>query len=259
VQKVLNHIVQDNRVLITANELLKLGENQTLFEVLFRSWRDCDDIIASLYKLIDMLHKMYSHQPNTIETEYLYIFYTIVKRLDTIFDCREQKISVRSFRKFLNELIASQRLPFSGEPISDVQIMGMLETRALDFENLIILSVNENTLPAPKRHESLMPFDVLKQFGLPTYAETEGAMAYNFYRLLQRAKRVNLLYVLPSDTYGSGEKSRFVLQLQHDLAKRNPGIKLRDLTATVELRKTKKYDEDIVIEKDEQTLEQLRK
>jgi ATP-dependent helicase/nuclease subunit B len=259
VQKVLDHIVQDNRVLITANELLKLGENQPLFEVLFRSWRDCDDIIASLYKLIDMLHKMYSHQPNTIETEYLYIFYTIVKRLDTIFDCREQKISVRSFRKFLNELIASQRLPFSGEPISDVQIMGMLETRALDFENLIILSVNENTLPAPKRHESLMPFDVLKQFGLPTYAETEGAMAYNFYRLLQRAKRVNLLYVLPSDTYGSGEKSRFVLQLQHDLAKRNPGIKLRDLTATVELRKTKKYDEDIVIEKDEQTLEQLRK
>jgi len=137
--------------------------------------------------------------------------------------------------------------------------MGMLETRALDFENLIILSVNENTLPAPKRHESLMPYDVLREFGLPTYAETEGAMAYNFYRLLQRAKRVNLLYVLPSDTYGSGEKSRFILQLQNDLALRNPRIKFRDMTAAVELKQTKKYDEDIVIEKDAQTLQQLKK
>jgi ATP-dependent helicase/nuclease subunit B len=259
IQQVLDKIVQDNRVLITANDILKMGGHQPLFETLFKSWRDCDDIIASLYKLIDMLREVYSYQPNTIETEYLYIFYTIVKRLDTIFDCREQKISVRSFRKFLNELIASQRLPFSGEPISDVQIMGMLETRALDFENLIILSVNENTLPAPKRHESLMPYDVLKQFGLPTYAETEGTMAYNFYRLLQRAKRVNLLYVLPSDTYGSGEKSRFILQLQNDLALRNPGIKIRDLTAAVELRQTKTYDEDIVVQKDAQTLEQLKK
>ena len=259
VQKVLDQIVQDNRVLITANELLKMSDHQPLFEVLFKSWRDCDDIIASLYHLIDMLREVYAHQPNTIETEYLYIFYTIVKRLDTIFDCREQKISVRSFRKFLNELIASQRLPFSGEPISEVQIMGMLETRALDFENVIILSVNENTLPAPKRHESLMPYDVLRQFGLPTYAETEGAMAYNFYRLLQRAKRVNLLYVLPSDTYGSGEKSRFILQLQNDLALRNPRIRFRDLTAVVEQKQTKKYDEDIVIQKDEQTLEQLKK
>lgn len=259
IQQVLDRIVADNKVLVTAQDLLELGRHHPLFETLFQTWRDCDDILASLYQLIELLRQVYSHQANTIETEYLYIFYTLVKRLDTIFDCREQKIGVRSFRKFLYELISATRLPFSGEPISAVQIMGMLETRALDFENLIILSVNENTLPAPKRHESLMPYDVLREFGLPTYAETEGAMAYNFYRLLQRAKRVNLLYVLPSDTYGSGEKSRFILQLQNDLALRNPRIKFRDMTAAVELKQTKKYDEDIVIEKDAQTLQQLKK
>ncbi|WP_114782592.1 PD-(D/E)XK nuclease family protein [Botryobacter ruber] len=258
VQKVLQQIVDDNRVLVTAQDLLELGQLHPLFETLFKTWRDCDDILAALYHLIDMLREVYSHQPNTIETEYLYIFYTLVKRLDTIFDCREHKIGVRSFRKFLYELIGSTRLPFSGEPISEVQIMGMLETRALDFENLIILSVNENTLPAPKRHESLMPYDVLREFGLPTYSETEGAMAYNFYRLLQRAKRINLLYVLPSDTYGSGEKSRFILQLQNDLALRNPNIRFRDLTAAVEQKQLKAYEEDIRIEKDQQTLEQLK-
>ncbi|HEY4650809.1 MAG TPA: PD-(D/E)XK nuclease family protein, partial [Pontibacter sp.] len=259
IQQVLDTIVSENKVLITAQELLELGKHHPLFETLFRTWRDCDDIIVAMYDLIELLRQVYTHGHNTIETEYLYTFYTIVKRLDTIFDCREQKISVRSFRKFLYELITQQRLPFSGEPISDVQIMGMLETRALDFENLIILSVNENTLPAPKKHNSLMPYDVLKEFGLPTYAETEGAMAYNFYRLLQRAKRVNLLYVLPSDTYGSGEKSRFILQLQNDLALRNRNITFRDMTAVVEQQDTKAYDEDIVIEKDTATLEQIKR
>nr|WP_246597025.1 PD-(D/E)XK nuclease family protein [Pontibacter aydingkolensis] len=259
IQQVLEKMVQENKVLIRAEELLELSNHHPLFEILFKSWRDCDDIIESMYLLIELLREVYSHGRNTIETEYLYIFYTLVKRLDTIFDCREQKISVRSFKKFLYELIGQTRLPFSGEPISEVQIMGMLETRALDFENLIILSVNENVLPAPKRHESLMPYDVLRQFGLPTYAENEGSMAYNFYRLLQRAKRVNLLYVLPSDTYGSGEKSRFILQLQNDLALRNPRITFRDMTAAVEQEQTRKYEEDILIEKSPETIAQLKK
>ncbi|RIJ42093.1 PD-(D/E)XK nuclease family protein [Pontibacter oryzae] len=258
IQKVLDKMVKENRVLVTAQELLELSNHHPLFESLFRTWRDCDDIILAMYELIELLREVYTHGRNSIETEYLYIFYTLVKRLDTIFDCREHKISVRSFRKFLYELISQTRLPFSGEPISEVQIMGMLETRALDFENLIILSVNENVLPAPKRQESLMPYDVLREFGLPTYAETEGTMAYNFYRLLQRAKRINLLYVLPSDTYGSGEKSRFILQLQNDLALRNPGITFRDLTAAVEQQETRKYEQDILIAKTPETIAQLR-
>ncbi|GHA59418.1 PD-(D/E)XK nuclease family protein [Pontibacter akesuensis] len=258
IQQVLDKMVQENKVLVTAQELLELGQHHPLFETLFRTWRDCDDIIVAMYALIELLREVYAHGRNSIETEYLYIFYTLVKRLDTIFDCREHKISVRSFRKFLYELISQTRLPFSGEPISEVQIMGMLETRALDFENLIILSVNENVLPAPKRQESLMPYDVLREFGLPTYAETEGAMAYNFYRLLQRAKTINLLYVLPSDTYGSGEKSRFILQLQNDLALRNPKIKFRDLTAAVEQQEMREYNEDIVIGKSPEIIAQLR-
>jgi hypothetical protein len=136
--------------------------------------------------------------------------------------------------------------------------MGFLETRALDFENLIILSVNENVLPQPKKHKSLMPYDVLQAFGLPTYAEQESISSYYFYRLLQRAKRVNLVYVLPSDTYGSGEKSRFILQLQHHLIPANPHITFRDLTAVVEQQESKSYHPDIVIRKDEQVLASLK-
>jgi ATP-dependent helicase/nuclease subunit B len=253
-------IIQKNRVLLSASEMLQLGQDHPLFGALFKTWRNCDDIISSFYDLIDLLKSVYQfQQENPIETEYLYIFYTLVHKLDNIFDCRQQKISVRSFKKFLYENIAQTRLPFSGEPISDIQVMGFLETRALDFENLIILSVNENILPQPKKHKSLMPYDVLKAFGLPTYAEQESITSYHFYRLLQRAKKINLLYVLPSDTYGSGEKSRFILQLQHHLVPANPNITFRDLTAVVEQHESKNYQPDIIIQKDEQVLASLKK
>jgi len=260
VAKALTEIISKNKVLLSARELIELGQEHPLFKALFKTWRNCDDILASFYDLIDLLKQVYQFQPeNPIETEYLYIFYTLVKRLDSIFDCREQRISVRSFKKFLYENIAQTRLPFSGEPISDIQVMGFLETRALDFENLIILSVNENILPQPKKHKSLMPYDVLKTFGLPTYAEQESITSYYFYRLLQRAKRIHLLYVLPSDTYGSGEKSRFILQLQHHLVPANPNIIFRDLTAVVEQQESKTYEPDIIIQKDEQVLSSLKK
>jgi hypothetical protein len=256
---VLAEIVQKNKVLLSAKELIHYGKDHPLFIALFKTWRNCDDIVSSFYDLIDLLKQVYQFKPeNPIETEYLYIFYTLVKRLDSIFDCREQRISVRSFKKFLYENIANTRLPFSGEPISDIQVMGFLETRALDFENLIILSVNENVLPQPKKHKSLMPYDVLKAFGLPTYAEQESISSYYFYRLLQRAKRVHLVYVLPSDTYGSGEKSRFILQLQHHLIPANPNITFRDLTALVEQQESRSYDPDIVIRKDEKVLASLK-
>lgn len=260
VTKAAQEIIRKNRVLLSAKELIELGQEQPLFISLFKTWRNCDDIIAAFYDLIDLLKSVYQHQQeNPIETEYLYIFYTLVKRLDTIFDCRQQKISVRSFKKFLYENISHTRLPFSGEPISDIQVMGFLETRALDFENLIILSVNENVLPQPKKHKSLMPYDVLRTFGLPTYAEQESVTSYHFYRLLQRAKKVNLLYVLPSDTYGSSEKSRFILQLQHGLVPANPNITFRSLTAVVEQSISKTYEPDIIIQKNGQVLASLKK
>ncbi|WP_192820769.1 PD-(D/E)XK nuclease family protein [Rufibacter sp. LB8] len=258
-QHVLDEMVQRNSVLLTAEEIIKLGREHPMFITLFSTWRDCTDLIETLYNLVDALGRIYRVETeNPIETEYLYLLFTIVKRLDTLFDCREHKISVRSFKKFLYEQIGNTKLPFSGEPISPTQVMGMLETRALDFENLIILSVNENILPQPKKQNSLFPYDVLRMFGLPTYAEQESITSYYFYRLLQRAKRVNLLYVLPSDTYGSGEKSRFILQLQHDLAPRNPNLTFRELTAVVEQLDTKEYEPDIIIQKDEALLAKLK-
>lgn len=233
-EKVCAQIVKRNAVLLPASELLHLGQQHPLLEALFATWDTCDDIIAACYTLIDLLKKAYQDQHSAIEAEYLYLFFTLVKRLDSVFDCREQRLSVRSFRRFLYEQMARTRLPFSGEPIAEVQVMGLLETRALDFDHVIILSCNENVLPAPKRSNSLFPYDVLREFNLPTYADHEAATAHQFWRLLQRARQVDLLHVLPgAEGTRTGERSRFLRQIENDLAPQNPGLVLRDVVATV--------------------------
>ena len=228
---VCREIVRLNAVLLPASELLKLGGHHPLIEALFKTWDNCDDIIAACQALIDLLKQVYSDQQSGIEAEYLYLFYTLVKQLDSAFDCREQRLSVRSFRRFLYEQMGRTRLPFSGEPLADVQVMGLLETRALDFDHVIILSCNEGVLPAPKKQQSLFPYDVLTEFNLPTYADAEAITAYNFWRLLQRAARIDLVHVLPgAEGIRSGERSRFLLQLANDLLPQNPQLVLEDLT-----------------------------
>ena len=232
--QICDQIIKRQAVLLPAAELLELGHQHPLIEALFATWDTCDDIIAACYSLIDLLKKAYQDQHSAIEAEYLYLFFTLVKRLDSVFDCREQRLSVRSFRRFLYEQMSRTRLPFSGEPIADVQVMGLLETRALDFDHVIILSCNERVLPAPKNHASLFPYDVLTTFQLPTYADHEAATAHQFWRLLQRARRVDLLHVLPgADGARTGERSRFLLQIENDLLPQNPGLDLRQVTVEV--------------------------
>ena len=235
---VCREIVKRNAVLLPATELLEIGKSHPIIEALFKTWDTCDDIIAACYTLIDLLKQVYTEQHSAIEAEYLYLFFTLVKRLDSVFDCREQRLSVRSFRRFLYEQMTRTRLPFSGEPIADVQVMGLLETRALDFDHIILLSCNENVLPAPKRHTSLFPYDVLTEFRMPTYADHEAATSYQFWRLLQRTRRVDLVHVLPgAEGTRTGERSRFLLQLANDLLPQNPEMVLEDLTAQVAVLK----------------------
>ena len=239
-EQVCREIVRLNAVLLPAEELLGLGAHHPLIEALFKTWNNCDDIVTACYAVIDLLRQVYAAEiaatdrETGLGAEYLYLFYTLVKQLDSAFNCREQRLSVRSFRRFLYEQMSRTRLPFSGEPLAAVQVMGLLETRALDFDHLIILSCNEGVLPAPKKQQSLFPYDVLTAANLPTYADAEAITAYNFWRLLQRARRVDLVHVLPgAEGIKSGERSRFLLQLQNDLLPQNPQLLLEDLTVSV--------------------------
>ena len=121
--------------------------------------------------------------------------------------------------RLLNESSSQARVPFSGEPIGGLQIMGFLETRALDFKHLIIISANEGKLPQGIRHNSYIPYALRKVFHLPTFEEQDAIYSYHFKRILQRAGSVQLLYNTEVAIDGSGEKSRLLWQLQQAFPK----------------------------------------
>ncbi len=102
--------------------------------------------------------------------------------------------------------------------------MGMLETRSLDFKHVVILSMNEGVMPKPKPSHSLIPYEVKKSFGLRLYHEQDAIYAYHFYRLLQRAEKITLIYNTQTQDLGSSEKSRYITQLEHELPRYNPDI-----------------------------------
>ncbi len=139
-----------------------------------------------------------------------------LNRLETIVNRGDVTFSTETYMRILDKLLRSQSVPFSGEPLSGIQIMGILETRALDFKNLIILSVNEGVLPSVSTGSSFIPFSLREAFGLPSINHQESIYAYHFYRLLQRAENVTFIYNSNSEGLRSGEMSRFLIQMKYD-------------------------------------------
>lgn len=205
----------ENQTFINQNhikEFLKKSESniQNVISNLFKPFGTIAKFIDTILKLIDLLKDNVS----TLEKEYLFRFYTIFTQLKTLQSEFEYFTDLKTLAQFFKQLIASENLSFQGEPLKGLQLMGMLETRVLDFENIILASANEGILPANNQQNSFIPFDVKVQFGLPTYREKDAIFSYHFFRLMQRAKNVFILYNTEHDVFGSGEKSRFVTQLE---------------------------------------------
>ncbi|MBN2174285.1 MAG: PD-(D/E)XK nuclease family protein, partial [Bacteroidales bacterium] len=160
--------------------------------------------------------------------------------------------------ELFTQIVRSAKIPFYGEPLKGLQIMGMLETRVLDFENIIMLSVNEDLIPAGKHTNSFIPFEIKRIFKLPTYQDRNAVFAYHFYRLLQRSEQVYILYNTESDQLGGGEKSRFISQILHELPVYNANIRISE--EKLEVNVTESIEEEpIEIVKNPEILTKLEK
>lgn len=253
IRKALQHITKNNLVYLSEAEMLALGEGDPIFGIFFKRWgENIDKALTNFYDLTDLLRSVYKAAPDAIEIEYLYLFLTILNRIERIVHNREG-LRINNFRHFLNELIREERIPFSGEPIADLQIMSMLETRTLDFEHVIITSLNEGMLPSSNRNNSLIPYDAAIEFGLPVYRNQDAVMSYHFFRLLQRAKKIDLLYLQPSGggVGGGNEPSRFILQIENELLKVNPNISFNKLEVEIMGSTSEAISSEIVIPKNE--------
>ncbi len=139
--------------------------------------------------------------------------YTQCQRLQQLVGSGELVVQQATIGKLLIRMLSSQRLPFHGEPVVGLQIMGLLETRNLDFKNIILLGVNEGNLPKNSGENSYIPYNLRKAFGLTLSEHRDSIYSYYFYRLLQRAERVTLVYNSSPDSKTCGECSRYILQL----------------------------------------------
>ena len=149
---------------------------------------------------------------NQLYRESLFKAYTTINRFRTLIEEDELTVQSETFRRLLVKVLSTTNIPFHGEPAIGMQVMGVLETRNLDFRHLVLLSVNEGQLPKSGGDSSFIPYNLRKAFGMTTIAHKIAVYAYYFYRLLQRAERITLIYNTSSDGLNRGEWSRFMLQ-----------------------------------------------
>lgn len=172
--------------------------------VIYRQEKDAEDIFNQLYR------------------ESLFKSYTLVNRLLNLIETDGLSLQTDTLKRLLNRLLCATNIPFHGEPAIGMQVMGVLETRNLDFRNLIMLSLNEGQLPKAGGESSFIPYNLRKAFGMTTIEHKNSVYAYYFYRLIQRAENITLLYNTTSDGLNRGEMSRFMLQFlvesPHDIS-----------------------------------------
>ena len=216
--QLIDQIVRSNFIYLSGPRLTMLAnqlhQNLDLISFVFENWQNSADIaLINCLRLIELLKE---NTTDKLEREFLYKNYIVLHQLEQLNLNTGYIKDIKTLQKLFSQLIKSEKLSFQGEPLTGLQIMGMLETRVLDFETVIITSVNEGILPAGKSDNSFIPFDVKKdpRIKLPTYHERDAIYSYHFYRLLQRAKNIYLVYNTENDQYGSGEKSRFITELE---------------------------------------------
>jgi hypothetical protein len=190
---------------------------------LFGKWADSRVGIIAMSKLLDVFNasEEESLRLSSTEKEYLHVFTKYFNRLQSLIQTHEYLNSLLTLKSLYKQIIGVASFPFIGEPLRGLQIMGVLETRTLDFENVILLGVNEGVLPSGKSVNSFIPNDLKRYHGMPLYGDKDAIYAYHFYRLLQRAQHVLMTYNTEHSVLGSGEKSRFITQLQFELKKYN--------------------------------------
>ncbi|MEI6864922.1 PD-(D/E)XK nuclease family protein [Flavicella sp.] len=242
-------LITNNQVFISVSFIEKMVskfENLKALQMIFKMSHQVEVFIVSIIEIINLQKENFEG----VEKECLFRFYNLFIQLQNLNGNYKHIRSIKTLKVIYKQLVTTEKLSFQGEPLSGLQLMGMLETRVLDFETVIITSMNEGILPAGKSENSFIPFDVKQQYNLPTYQEKDAIFSYHFYRLIQRAKQVYLFYNTETDEYGAGEKSRFLTQLEID------GVKTTKKTIAPMLVSVDKPD--LVIEKTDEIIAVLK-
>ncbi len=217
-QKLVKIIKENNYTFITHNKILELHpEPSPFFNLLFEKWENGS--VAVLKNISALLITIKEHFSNDNEEEkiakaFVYGVFKVINKLINYYSKHHHIDNIDTLHAIYKQIIDLAEVSFEGEPLRGLQIMGVLESRVLDFETVIITSMNEGKFPAGKSQNSFIPYDVKRELGLPTFKEKDAIYTYHFYHLLQRAKNIYLIYNTENDGLDAGERSRFITQLE---------------------------------------------
>ncbi|MCC7332960.1 MAG: PD-(D/E)XK nuclease family protein [Flavobacteriales bacterium] len=214
-EECISKIVGENIIFIEKETLEELNRKLTIpFLEIFHA----DSLINKFIRCIELGKNHFINEKNSsLELEQLFLFAKLFNQLKQLNIEYNAINEIKTFVQIFKQLLNGTTIELYGEPLQGLQIMGVLETRNIDFKNVILLSVNEGILPAGKTFNSFIPFDVKREFNLPTHVEKDAVYAYHFYRLIQNAENIFLLYNTETNEFGSGEKSRFITQIENEL------------------------------------------
>lgn len=213
-----NKINKNNYTFITHKKITELqAESNALFEMLFRKWDTSSvTVLENLSQILLQIKARlsYDNEEEKITNAFVYSVFKVINKMITYFENHPNIDDLKTLQAIYKQVVDVAEVSFEGEPLNGLQLMGVLESRVLDFETVIITSVNEGKFPAGKSTNSFIPYDVKREYRLPTYKEKDAIYTYHFYHLLQRAKNIYLLYNADSEGFDAGEKSRFITQLE---------------------------------------------
>lgn len=211
-QELNDWFVKEKKSKVGLDELQKKLKSHELKLLLQANNSNWGDIAAALKTYLTSVFYDFKQQGKGFtDREFIYFF---LKSLNQLNDYLKEKkdFSLRLIKKIIQEHFRAVKIPFEGEPVQGIQVMGFLETRTLDFKHLIVVSANEGKLPAARNLNSYIPYGLRKVFALPTFEEQDAIYAYHFKRLLQRAEEVHFIYDNTTQGDSTGEQSRFILQ-----------------------------------------------
>ncbi len=248
---------------VTADEIMEAVTDESLkslFRLLFSGWETPGRFMDKLKSLLAQFRELpaMSEKKSRLLQFQLSLMMQVAKLAEGIFLEQKEHLGFQSIQKILLQLMGRKEVSLKGEPLTGIQVMGMLETRNLDFERVIILGANEGILPKTGFQESFIPYDLRNAYRLPLQNTKTAVASYHFFRLLQRAKHTVIIYNSEPDVLGGGEVSRFVLQIENELVKRNPNIRVSRKMVKVPLKETGN-PQDIAIRKEKSVMQQLQK
>ena len=193
-----------------------------------KKWSCNNECISSIKSLLKAIYKKVkiNDKTNFISNQ-ISVAGRIINKIEKLLDKYEEIIQIADIENLYRQSSSEMTINLKGN-YGGLQIMGLLETRNLDFKNVHILSVNEGILPQSKNANSLIPFDLRKHYGLPTYNNKQAVYAYHFYRLLQNAENIKIYYNTLADGMGEGESSRFIKQILHEMPSKNPNVEINE-------------------------------